>query len=309
MAGENFHDLAAFIAVAQERSFTRAAAQLVVSQSALSQTIRNLEARLGIRLLTRTTRSVSPTEAGERLLHAVAPRFEEIDAELDALGKLRDKPAGTIRITSTENAANTVLRPVLKRLLPNYPDIKVEILVDYGLTDIAAERYDAGIRPGGNVAKGMIAVRIGPDMRMAVVGAPSYFERRPRPRTPQDLTTHDCINLRTPTHGGLYPWEFDKDGREFRVRVEGQLVFNNSALMLTAALDGLGLAYLPEEQVRSLIADGRLVRVLANWCQPFSGYHLYYPSRRQPSAAFALLVEALRYRGTARSSRKSQHSA
>jgi DNA-binding transcriptional LysR family regulator len=202
MAGENFHDLAAFVAVAQARSFTRAAAKLGVSQSALSQTIRNLEARVGIRLLTRTTRSVSPTEAGERLLHGVAPRFEEIDAELDALGKLRDKPAGTIRLTSTENAANTILRPALKRLLPNYPDIKVEIVVDYGLTDIAAERYDAGIRPGGNVAKGMIAVRIGQDMRMAVVGAPSYFERRPPPRTPQDLTAHDCINLRTPTHGG-----------------------------------------------------------------------------------------------------------
>lgn len=304
MAGENFHDLVALIAVAQERSFTRAAAKLGVSQSALSQTIRNLEARVGIRLLTRTTRSVSPTEAGERLLHGVAPRFEEIDAELDALGKLRDKPAGTIRLTSTENAANTILRPALKRLLPNYPDIKVEIVVDYGLTDIAAERYDAGIRPGGNVAKGMIAIRIGPDMRMAVVGAPSYFERRSPPRTPQDLTAHDCINLRTPTHGGLYPWEFDKDGHEFRVRVEGQLVFNNSALMLAAALDGLGLAYLPEEQVRPHIADARLVRVLSSWCQPFTGYHLYYPSRRQPSAAFALLVDALRYRDTARSSRK-----
>jgi len=308
MAGENFHDLAAFVAVAQERSFTRAAAKLGVSQSALSQTIRNLEARVGIRLLTRTTRSVSPTEAGERLLHGVAPRFEEIDAELDALGKLRDKPAGTIRLTSTENAANTILRPVLRRLLPNYPDIKVEIVVDYGLTDIAAERYDAGIRPGGNVAKGMIAVRIGPDMRMAVVGAPSYFERRPPPRTPQDLTAHDCINLRTPTHGGLYPWEFDKDGHEFRVRVEGQLVFNNSALMLAAAIDGLGLAYLPEEQVRPHIAGGQLVRVLASWCQPFSGYHLYYPSRRQPSGAFALLVDAIRYRDTSRSSRKSQPS-
>jgi DNA-binding transcriptional LysR family regulator len=309
MAGENFHDLAAFIAVAQERSFTRAAAKLGVSQSALSQTIRNLEARVGIRLLTRTTRSVSPTEAGERLLHGVAHRFEEIDAELDALGKLRDKPAGTIRLTSTENAANTILRPALKRLLPNYPDIKVEIVVDYGLTDIAAERYDAGIRPGGNVAKGMIAVRIGPDMRMAVVGAPSYFERRPPPRTPQDLTAHECINLRTPTHGGLYLWEFDKDGHEFRVRVEGQLVFNNSALMLTAAIDGLGLAYLPEEQVRPHLASGQLVRVLTSWCQPFTGYHLYYPSRRQPSAAFALLVDALRYRDTGRGSRKSQPSA
>ena len=306
MAGESFHDLAAFVAVAQERSFTRAAAKLGVSQSALSQTIRNLEARVGIRLLTRTTRSVAPTEAGERLLHGVAPRFEEIDAELDALSKLRDKPAGTIRITSTENAANAILRPVLRRFLPHYPDIRVEIVVDYGLNDIVAERYDAGVRPGGNVAKGMIAVRIGPDMRMAVVGAPSYFEKRPPPRMPQDLTVHDCVNLRTPTHGGLYPWEFDKDGREFRVRVEGQLVFNNSGLMLNAALDGLGLAYLPEAQVQPFLDDGQLVRVLASWCQPFSGYHIYYPSRRQPSPAFALLVDALRYRKAPGNARASQ---
>jgi DNA-binding transcriptional LysR family regulator len=305
MAGEHFHDLAAFVAVAQERSFTRAAAKLGVSQSALSQTIRNLEARVGIRLLTRTTRRVAPTEAGERLLRGVAPRFEEIDAELDALGRLRDKPAGTIRITSTENAANAVLRPALKRFLPQYPDIKVEIVVDYGLTDIVAERYDAGVRPGGNVAKGMIAVRIGPDMRMAVVGAPSYFARNAPPRTPQDLTAHNCINLRTPAHGGLYQWEFDKDGRELKVRVEGQVMFNNSGLILNAALDGLGLAYLPEEQVQAHLADGQLVRVLASWCQPFSGYHLYYPSRRQPSAAFALLVDALRYRKSQRSAPKS----
>ena len=306
MAGESFHDLAAFVAVAQERSFTRAAAKLGVSQSALSQTIRNLEARVGIRLLTRTTRSVAPTEAGERLLHGVAPRFEEIDAELDALSKLRDKPAGTIRITSTENASNAILRPVLRRFLPHYPDIRVEIVVDYGLNDIVAERYDAGVRPGGNVAKGMIAVRIGPDMRMAVVGAPSYFDKRPPPRMPQDLTVHDCVNLRTPTHGGLYPWEFDKDGREFRVRVEGQLVFNNSGLMLNAALDGLGLAYLPEAQVQPYLDDGQLVRVLASWCQPFSGYHIYYPSRRQPSPAFALLVDALRYRKAPGNARASQ---
>ncbi len=300
MPRTGFQDLAAFIAVAQERSFTRAAARLGVTQSALSQTIRNLEARVGIRLLIRTTRSVSPTEAGERLLQGVAPRFEEIEAELAALGALREKPAGTIRITATENAVTTLLRPVLRRLLPEYPDIKVEITVDYGLTDIAAERYDAGIRPGGNVAKGMIAVRIGPDMRMAVVGSPSYFRRRRPPRTPQDLTAHECINLRTPTHGGLYAWEFDKDGREFRVRVEGQLVFNNSGLILDAALDGLGLAYLPEDQVRAHLGTGDLVRVLANWCQPFSGYHLYYPSRRQPSPAFTLLVDALRHQAASR---------
>ncbi len=226
MARDSFHDLVAFLTVAQEGSFTRAAAKLGVSQSALSQTIRSLEARLGLRLLTRTTRRVAPTEAGERLLRAVGPRFEEINAELAALSELRDKPAGTIRVTSTENAATAVLWPALKRLLPDYPDIKVEIVIDYGLTDIVAERYDAGVRPGGNVARGMIAVRIGPDMCMAVVGAPSYFAQRSPLRTPQDLTAHDCINLRLPTHGGLYAWEFEKDGHELRVRVEGQLVFS-----------------------------------------------------------------------------------
>jgi DNA-binding transcriptional LysR family regulator len=297
MARENLNDLQAFLAVAREQSFTRAAAQLGVSQSALSQTVRGLEARLGLRLLTRTTRSVAPTEAGERLLHALAPRFDEIAAELTALSALREKPAGTIRITADEHAAEAVLWPAVARLLPTYPDIKVEIVVDYGLTDIVAGRYDAGVRLGGIVAKDMIAVRIGPDMRMAVVGAPSYFASRPQPRSPQDLTTHTCINLRLPTHGGLYAWELEKDGRELRVRVEGQLTFNSIALILGAALDGFGLAYLPEGQMRAHLADGRLVRVLADWCPPFPGYHLYYPSRRQPTPAFALLVDALRYRG------------
>jgi DNA-binding transcriptional LysR family regulator len=296
MPQPNLNDLTAFLAVARERSFTRAAAQLGVSQSALSQTIRGLEARLGLRLLTRTTRSVAPTEAGERLLRTVGPRLEEIDDELAALSELRDKPAGTIRITATENAATAVLLPTLAKLLPDYPDIKVEIVIDYGLTDIVAERYDAGVRPGETVAKGMIAVRIAPDMRMAVVGAPSYFAKRPRPRTPQDLTSHNCLNLRLPTHGGLYAWEFEKGGRELRVRVEGQLAFNAATLILNAAQAGLGLAYLPEEQVRTHLGEGRLVRVLADWCPPFSGYHLYYPSRRQHAPAFALLVEALRYR-------------
>jgi DNA-binding transcriptional LysR family regulator len=296
-------DLLAFLAVARERSFTRAAAQLGVSQSALSQTLRGLEARLGLRLLTRTTRSVAPTEAGERLLRAVGPRLDEIRAELAALSELREKPAGTVRITATENAATLVLWPALERLLPRYPDIRVEIVIDYGLTDIVAERFDAGVRPGETVAKDMVAVRIGPDMRMAVVGAPSYFAERPRPGTPQDLTAHGCINLRLPTHGGLYAWEFGKDGRELRVRVEGQLVLGTAALILTAALSGFGLAYLPEEQVRAHLADGRLVRVLADWCEPFPGYHLYYPSRRQPTPAFALLVEALRYRNTPRAAR------
>ena len=289
-------DLLAFLAVARERSFTRAAAQLGVSQSALSQTLRGLEARLGLRLLTRTTRSVAPTEAGERLLRAVGPRLDEIRAELAALSELREKPAGTVRITATENAATLVLWPALERLLPRYPDIRVEIVIDYGLTDIVAERFDAGVRPGETVAKDMVAVRIGPDMRMAVVGAPSYFAERPRPGTPQDLTAHGCINLRLPTHGGLYAWEFGKDGRELRVRVEGQLVLGTAALILTAALSGFGLAYLPEEQVRAHLADGRLVRVLADWCEPFPGYHLYYPSRRQQSPALAVIIDALRYR-------------
>ncbi len=297
MLRENLNDLQAFLAVARERSFTKAAAQLGVSQAALSQTIRGLEARLGLRLLTRTTRSVAPTEAGERLLRTVGPRLEEIEAELAALSELREKPAGTIRITATENAAEAVLWPALERLLPDYPDIKVEIAIGYGLTDIVAERFDAGVRPGEIVAEGMIAVRIGPDMRMAVVGAPSYFARRNQPQTPQDLTTHACINLRLPTHGGLYAWEFERGGRELRVRVEGQLMFNITALILKAALAGFGLAYLPEEQVQPHLAEGRLVRVLEDWCPPFSGYHLYYPSRRQHTAAFALLVEALRYRG------------
>jgi DNA-binding transcriptional LysR family regulator len=286
----------AFLAVARERSFTRAAAQLGVSQSALSHTIRGLEERLGLRLLTRTTRSVAPTEAGERLVRTVGPRLEEIDAELAALTELREKPAGTLRITTGEHSAEAILWPALAKLLPRFPDIKVELIIDYGLTDIVAERYDAGVRLGEQVAKDMIAVRIGPDFRMAVVGAPAYFARRPRPKTPRDLTAHDCINIRLPTYGGIYAWEFEKRGRGLKVRVEGQLVFNNIALRLKAALAGLGLAYLPEDRVERHVADGRLVQVLADWCAPFSGYHLYYPSRRQPAPAFALLVEALRYR-------------
>jgi len=292
----DLNDIASFLAVARQRSFTRAAAQLGVSQSALSQTVRGLEARLGLRLLTRTTRRVAPTEAGERLLAAAGPRLDEIDAELAALGELRDKPSGTIRITTHDHALKTILWPALERLLPDYRDIKVEIVIDYGLTDIVAERYDAGIRSGEMVAKDMVAVRIGPDMRSAVVGAPSYFAKRTRPKMPQDLTAHSCINLRLPTYGGLYAWEFEKDGHVLRVRVEGQLVFNETGPMLDAALAGLGLAYLPEDQVQSHISDGRLIRVLADWCPPFPGYHLYYPSRRQPTPAFTLLVNALRYR-------------
>lgn len=298
MPNEHLDDLAAFLTVTQEGSFTKAAARLGVSQSALSQTVRKLEARLGLRLLTRTTRSVATTEAGERLARVLAPRLEEINAELSALTELREKPAGTIRLTADEHAANRVLWPALARFLPNYPDIKVEVDIDFGLTDIVAERYDAGVRNVEIIAKDMIAVPIGPDMRMAVVGTPSYFEDRPHPVTPQDLTAHKCVNLRLPTHGGLYAWEFEQQGQELRVRVDGQLVFNSVALLLKAALAGLGLAYLPEEEVREYLESGRLVRVLDDWCEPFSGYHLYYPSRRQPTPAFTLLVDALRYRGS-----------
>lgn len=297
MARQTINDLLAFLVVAKERSFTRAAAQLGVSQSALSHTIRNLEERLALRLLTRTTRSVAPTEAGERLLRTVGPKLEEIEAELAALTELREKPAGTIRITTGEHAAQAILWPALARLLPHYPDIKVELIIDYGLTDIVKERYDAGVRLGEQVAKDMIAVRIGPDFRMAVVGAPSYFAKRPRPGKPQDLTGHACINIRLPTYGGIYAWEFEKRGRALKVRVEGPLVFNNMAMRMNAVLEGFGLAYLPEDQVQAHLADGRLIRVLADWCPPFPGYHLYYPSRRQVAPAFAVLVEALRYRG------------
>jgi DNA-binding transcriptional LysR family regulator len=300
MRKENVGDLLAFLAVAKERSFTRAAAGLGVSQSALSHTIRELEARLGLRLLTRTTRSVAPTEAGERLLRNVGPRFDEINAELTALTALRETPSGNIRITTGEHAAEAILWPALAKFLPRYPDINIELVVDYGLTDIVAERYDAGVRLGEQVAKDMIAVRIGPDMRMAVVGAPSYFARRPKPQRPEDLTAHSCINIRLPTYGGLYVWEFEKGRRALKVRVEGQLVFNNIALRLGAALAGFGLAYLPEDQALPHLTDGRLIRVLPEWCPPFSGYHLYYPSRRQPAPAFALLVDALRYRDARR---------
>ena len=292
----NLDDLLAFVAVARERSFTNAAAKMGVSQSALSHTIRQLEERLGVRLLTRTTRSVSPTEAGERLLRNIGPRFEEIEAEVAAITELRNKPAGTIRITATEYAADAILLPKLAKLLREYPDIKVEIIVDYGLTDIVAQRFDAGVRSGEQVAKDMVAVRIGPDMRMAVVGTPSYFNGRPEVKKPQDLINHNCITLRLPTHGGLYAWEFEKGSRELRVRVEGQLTYNTTGQMLTGALAGLGLAYVPEGLVQPHLAKRRLKRVLEDWCLPYSGYHLYYPSRRQPSAAFALFVDALRHR-------------
>ena len=297
MARNNLDDLASFLAVARERSFTRAAAKLGVSQSALSHTVRGLEERLGLRLLTRTTRSVTPTQAGERLMQTLAPRLEEIETELALLVENREKPAGNIRITAGEFALESVLWPALRKLLPEHPDISVEVFTDNTLTDIVAERYDAGVRFGELVAKDMISVRIGPDMSMIAVATPSYFESRPKPNTPQDLTAHSCINLRLPTYGGLYAWEFERDGQELRVRVEGQLVFNSIGPILTATLDGLGIGFLPEAQVRPYLESGELVQVLEDWSPPFTGFHLYYPSRRQVTPAFALLVEALRYRG------------
>jgi len=294
MRRENLNDLVVFIAVARERSFTKAAAKLQVSQSALSYTMRTLEERLGLRLLTRTTRSVSLTEAGDRLLGSIGPRIDEIESEILSLSGLRDKPAGTVRITTVEHAAETILWPTMARVMRAYPDVNVEIINDYGLIDIVAGRYDAGVRLGEQVDKDMIAVRIGPDFRIAVVAAPSYFKGRRQPRTPQELTQHACINLRLPTHGGFYVWEFRKGGRELNVRVQGRTVFNAVTMMRHAALEGLGLAYLPEDMVEAAIQKGRLVRVLADWCPPRPGYHLYYPSRRQPSPAFALVVDALR---------------
>jgi DNA-binding transcriptional LysR family regulator len=298
MTAPVFDDLAAFALVAKEQSFTRAAAKLGVSQSALSQTVKALEERLGLRLLTRTTRSVSPTQAGERLLRTILPRFEEIESEITALTALRERPAGTVRITAGEHSAISILQPALAAFRHEYPDVSVEIIVDYGLTDIVAERFDAGVRLGEQVAKDMIAVRIGPDMRMAVVGSPAYFAARVPPETPQDLTAHDCINVRLPTYGGLFPWEFEKDGRELNVRVDGHLVFNNLALRIDSALAGLGLAYVPEDRVSAHIESGRLVRVLEDWCAPFSGYHLYYPSRKHTSPALSALTSALRYRAS-----------
>jgi DNA-binding transcriptional LysR family regulator len=296
MQREELVDLNAFLVVAEERSFTRAAAKLGTSQSSLSHTIRRLEARLGVRLLTRTTRNVAPTGAGERLLGTLRPALDSIGTELASLGELRDKPAGKIRITTTEHAASTVVWPALERLLADYPDIHVELDVNSSFTDIVTERFDAGVRLGEALANDMVATRIGPDLRMAVVGSPGYFAQRPMPRTPQDLAGHRCINLRLLSAGGLYAWELEKDGRELRVRVEGQLAFNSTRMIVRAAAAGFGLGFVMEDQVAQQLADGRLIRVLEDWCPSFAGYHLYYPSRREPSAAFALLVEALRYR-------------
>ncbi|WP_145553934.1 LysR family transcriptional regulator [Yersinia canariae] len=295
MLKENFNDLISFLMVARERSFTKAAAKLGVSQSALSHSIRGLEERLELRLLTRTTRSVAPTEAGERLANSLEPRFAEIESELDALSEMRARPAGNIRITAGEHAVDSVLWPVLKSFLTQYADIKVEITVDNTLTDIVAGRFDAGIRLGEQVAKDMVAVRIGPEMSMAVVGSPSYLAKYGVPATPADLQNHRCINMRLPTMGGLYAWEFEKAGRELKVRVDGQLTFNSLRQRIDAAVIGFGLTMVPEDSVKTEIASGNLMRVLEEWCEPFPGYYLYYPSRKQHTTAFSLFVDALRY--------------
>ena len=298
MLRENASDLLAFLAVARERSFTKAAAKLGVSQSALSHTIRALEARLGLRLLTRTTRSVSPTEAGEHLLQTVGPRFEEIEQELAALSNLRETPAGKIRISATDHSLDWLLRPVLKTFLPQYPDIAVEVCCDYGFVDIAGQGFDAGVRLGEDVAQGMIATRIGPDMRMAVVGSPAYFATRSAPDTPRDLTGHACNNLRLPTNGGLYTWEFEKDGESLNVRVSGQITLNGVYPLLDAALDGFGLSYIPENLVAPLLAEGRLVQVLADWCPYYPGLHLYYPSRRHVPSPLKAFIDFARERNS-----------
>ncbi|MNQ29365.1 HTH-type transcriptional regulator DmlR [compost metagenome] len=290
----NLNNVAAFVVVARERSFTRAAAQLGLSQSSLSHTIRALEEKLGIRLLARTTRGVSPTEAGERLLATVGPYCEGIESELASLSEQRDKPVGTIRISSHDHAVRTILWPKLSKLIPEYPELKLEFTINYGLIDIVAERFDAGVRVGDQVAKDMIAMRISPDFKMAVVGSPSYFTNRPKPRTPHELTEHNCANLRLPTHGGLFAWEFQKDGQELNVHVRGQMIFNTSSEILTAALEGFGLAYAPQDTVEQHIANGHLVQVLEDWSPTYPGYHLYYPSRRNLSPAFLLVLNTLR---------------
>lgn len=297
MKRTDVNDLLAFLAVARARSFTRAAARLGVSASAVSHTLSALEKRVGVRLLTRTTRSVALTEAGERLLERVGPQFDTIDAELAALRDSRERPAGTIRISTGEHPAEAIIVPRLEPLLRAYPEIKVELTIDYALIDIVSERFDAGVRVGEQVARDMIAVRIGPDLRMAVVGSPDYFARHERPRHPRDLARHNCIGLRSATHGGIFPWEFEKRGRTINVRVEGQWIVNTLALRVEAALAGAGLAYVPVDSVAAHLEAGRLVGVLADWCAPFAGYHLYYPSRRQPTPAFVMVVDALRYAG------------
>ncbi len=295
MLKENFNDLWYLIVVARERSFTRAAAKLGVSQSALSHAIRGLEERLGVRLLTRTTRSVAPTDAGETLIASIGPRFDQIETDLVALTDRRDRVAGTLRITAGEHALSSTLWPLLKPFLKAWPDVNIELTTDNTLTDIVSDRFDAGVRLGDQIARDMVAVRIGPDWRMVVVGAPDYFAVQGKPETPTDLQQHRCINMRLPTHGGVYPWEFSRDDQQIRIRVEGQLIFNNLNARVEAAIAGLGLAYVPEDCVSEAVATGTLVKVLDAWCEPFSGYHLYYPSRKQHTAAFARLLDAVRW--------------
>ncbi|MER8634428.1 LysR family transcriptional regulator [Mesorhizobium opportunistum] len=296
MQRDGMKDLLWFVAVARERSFTKAAAKLGTSQSTLSSTIKELETRLGVRLLTRTTRSVAPTEAGERLFQSLVPRFEEIEADLASLVAFRDKPSGTVRITLSDHALQTTVWPKLQPVLSDYPDVRIELYSDNGMRNIVEERFDAGVRLGESIDRDMIAVRIGPDWRLVAVASPEYFSRHPVPTAPQDLVDHDCINMRQTTFGGLYAWEFARDGRDLRVRVEGQLTFNSSIPMIEAAISGCGIAYVPENLVSHHIASGRLRLVLDDWSQPFAGYHLYYPSRRQLSPAMAVIVEALRHR-------------
>jgi DNA-binding transcriptional LysR family regulator len=296
MTTKKIDDLQAFVAVARDQSFTKAAARLGITPSALSHTMRALEERLGIRLLARTTRNVSPTEAGERLMRSIAPLLDQIAIEVEALGELRDKPAGTIRITCSDDAIELYLRPKLADFLKTYPDITLELFVDYGFTNVVEERFDAGIRLGEAISNDMIAARISPDWRLAIVGSPAYFERCPPPATPHELTKHACVNIRHRPSGSIYAWEFEKDGQEFTVKCEGQLVFNSIMHMMNGAIDGIGLAYVPEALAAPYIADGRLKEVLADWCPYFQGYHLYYPNRRQTSPAFAAFTEAMRYR-------------
>ncbi|SBS27639.1 HTH-type transcriptional regulator DmlR [Marinomonas aquimarina] len=296
MSRENYNELIAFIEVAKAKSFTRAAAQLGLTQSALSHTVKGLEKRLGIRLLTRTTRSVSLTDAGERLLTKIAPRFEEIDAEITFLNELRDKPAGTIRISSSDHAIDTLLWPKLEPMIRQYPDIKIELCVDYGFTDIVERRFDAGVRFGEAIANDMIAIRVGPDLSMAAVASPEYFEQHSKPKEPHDLLEHACINLRLPTYGGLYAWEFEKGDRSLNVNVDGQLIFNSVQQIRRAALAGFGIGYLPEDIFAEDLEAGKLVRVLEDWCPPFTGYHLYFPNRMRSSPAFDIVIDALRHR-------------
>lgn len=296
MRRDEIADLAAFVVVAEERSFTKAAVRLGMAQSALSQIVRRIEERLGLRLLSRTTRSVAPTDAGERLIATLGPMLHDLDAAIASLGELRDRPSGTIRLTTVEHAAKTIVVPAMKRLLPANPDVTVEVTIDYGLADVVADRFDAGIRLGGEIAKDMIAVRIGPDIAMAIVGSPHYFRTRNAPASPARLIDHRAINLRLPTSGTLNGWRLMRGGREARVRVDGPLILNTIDLILDAALDGHGLAYLPLDQVQPYLDDGRLMRVLSRFTPDLPGYHLYYPHRRHASSAFNLLVETLRFR-------------